>query len=111
MKKVLALVLLAGATQAHAWGDREQGILSGIAGAALLNQIAQPRYQQPYQQPYYGGVQQSAPPVFVAPTPPVRVYNLPRQGITYGRPVYEERTQWDINCNCYVRYLNQIGWD
>jgi hypothetical protein len=106
MKKLLLLAALLITTQAHAWGDREQGILSGIVGATLLNQIAQPRYQQPY----YGGVQQIAPPIFVAPTPPVRVYSLPRVPYYGATPLYEKRTQYDPNCNCYVAVYNQYGW-
>lgn len=65
MKKLIASVLLASASiPALAWGDREQGILTGIAGTILLQnlsrgdvnlqvspQVAIP--YQPYVQPYY----------------------------------------------------------
>lgn len=114
MKKTIAAVMMVVASQAHAWGDREQGIVTGIAGTLLFQHITQPRPQPQYgygQPPVVVG---SAPPIVVAPPPPPvgRIYNLPRQGLyPPGRPVYEERVQWDITCNCYVRYLNQIGWD
>ena len=61
----LSMIALVGgmtmfAGQAHAWGDREQGILTGIIGTLIIQDInrghSQPRYpqQQPqviYQQP------------------------------------------------------------
>jgi hypothetical protein len=99
MKKLLAIGVLALATtQAYAWGPREQGIVTGIAGTLLWQHVTQPRVVQ-------------APPVVVQQAPQVvvpqsRVYSLPAP-----RPIYEERTQWDYNCNCYVRIYNQIGWE
>jgi hypothetical protein len=41
MKAIIAATLIAAATQAHAWGDREQGILLGIAGTLITQQIVQ----------------------------------------------------------------------
>ena len=40
MKQVIAIVLMVLAGQAHAWGDREQGILAGVVGTILLQNIA-----------------------------------------------------------------------
>lgn len=47
-------------------------------------------------------------PVYINSQP---VYNLPTPAPVYGAtPIYEKRTQWDMNCNCYVVVYNQIGW-
>lgn len=46
-------------------------------------------------------------PVYINSTP---VYNVPQQSF-YGRtPIYEQRSQYDFNCQCYVIVYNQIGW-
>jgi hypothetical protein len=112
MKKLIPIVMMVAASQAHAWGDREQGIVTGIAGTLLFQHVMQPRTQPVQAQPPII-IGQPAPPVVIAqPAPPTaRVYNLPRQGLYSGRPVYEERMQWEYSCNCYIRVLNQIGWD
>jgi hypothetical protein len=39
-----------------------------------------------------------------------QVYNLPQVPNYGATPIYERRTQWDPNCNCYVVVYNQIGW-
>jgi hypothetical protein len=65
MKQVIAIVLMVIAGQAHAWGDREQGILAGVFGTILLQKIAQQN-----QQPVYG-----QPPVSVGEAP---VYSQPQ---------------------------------
>lgn len=78
MKKIIAglLVGMFVSTSAFAWGPREQGILSGVAGLWAFQQLqraGQPQviYQQTppviYQQtpPVY----QQAPPVIYAPQP------------------------------------------
>jgi len=65
MKQVIAIVLMVIAGQAHAWGDREQGILAGVFGTILLQKIAQQN-----QQPVYGH-----PPVSVGEAP---VYSQPQ---------------------------------
>jgi len=56
MKKVLASLLIAStiATPAMAWGEREQGILTGVAGLWVVQQLHRAGQQQPqvvYQQP------------------------------------------------------------
>ena len=38
------------------------------------------------------------------------VYNLPNPPYLGSTPIYEKRTQFDNNCNCYVIVYNQIGW-
>ena len=87
MKKIaLALLLSLGVTtSAYAWGDREQGILSGIAGILLLNKLNERPVTQQQQQPPI-----VIDPVIVSPAPPpryreyysclVRVYD-PRYGV------------------------------
>jgi hypothetical protein len=68
--KFIAGLLVAGAaTTAQAWGEREQGILTGIAGVWLFNQLTRPEPQPQYIPPP-PVVYQSAP-VYVYPSPPV----------------------------------------
>ena len=80
MKKILvtiAVITSFWSSQACAWGAREQGILSGVAGLWVYQQLSRPPvavYQQPpvvYQQP---------PTVYVYPTnvpiPPNMICNL-----------------------------------
>ena len=105
MKKlVLSIALAASAsTPAFAWGDREQGILAGVIGTMILQNTGV--IQRPpvvVQQP---PVVVQQPPVVIQQQP---VYTLPRA--QQGTPVYERRTQWDPNCNCYIVVYNQIGW-
>lgn len=73
MKKyiVAVLVCLSFSSSAFAWGPREQGVLSGVAGLWVFQQLQ--RAGQPqviYQQtpPVYP-VYQQAPPVIYAPQP------------------------------------------
>ena len=53
MKKVLASLLIAStiATPAMAWGDREQGILTGVAGLWVVQQLHRAGQQQQQPQP------------------------------------------------------------
>jgi hypothetical protein len=92
MKKILvtiAVITSFWSSQAFAWGAREQGILSGVAGLWVYQQLSRPPvavYQQPpvvvspppvvYQQP---PVVVSPPPVVYQQPPTVYVYptNVP----------------------------------
>jgi len=48
MKKlVLSLLLITVPWQAWAWGDREQGILAGIAGVWVFNKLSEANHQAP----------------------------------------------------------------
>ena len=50
MKKILATAAVVTAiisTPAYAWGDREQGILTGIVGTLILQDVNNRRLQQP----------------------------------------------------------------
>ena len=71
MKKVLVvlLVTLGFTSQAFAWGPREQGILTGVAGLWVYQQLSRPQVV----------VQQA--PVAVQPQP---VYVYPQ--VVYGAP-------------------------
>jgi hypothetical protein len=71
---VASLVISFGfASTAHAWGEREQGALAGVAGLWIFQQLSKP--QVVVQQPpvVY------APPQVVYTQPPVVVYNPVRQ--------------------------------
>lgn len=97
MKK-LVLILAMVSTSAfaqhnHHSSDRWIGpaIIGGIIGYSL-------RQPQVIVQPQQ--------PVYINSTP---VYNLP-QVQHNATPIYEKRSQYDFNCNCYVVIYNQIGW-
>jgi len=57
MKKILAtaaVIAMTATTQAHAWGEREQGILTGVIGTIILQDIYGNRnhgHHYPQQQP------------------------------------------------------------
>jgi hypothetical protein len=85
MKKVIAglLVSMMFSTSALAWGEREQGILAGVAGLWIFQQLDKA-----------GNPQQ--PPVVVYQNPPVYqqapVYQAPPVQIT--PPVVTQHQQW-----------------
>lgn len=95
MKKLILILAMvstsAFAQHYHGGGDR--WIAPAIIGGIIGYNMRQPQVI----------VQ---PPVYINSTP---VYNLPQvqQGAT---PIYEKRSQYDFNCNCYVVIYNQIGW-
>lgn len=78
-KLLVCGVMSAAMSSAWAWGDREQGILGGLAGAWLLGRVLQaPHDSQPL-----------PPPVVVQPQPPVYVYpSSPPQVYYYGPTCY-----------------------
>lgn len=101
MKTVIALIIAAlTAGSAHAWGDREQGVLAGIVGTLIIQHIQRDNHakQSPPQVVY-----ESRPPVvFYRQLPPVILQDAPQvmcpQGTAgfyilrhdrYGRPFYE----------------------
>lgn len=86
-KFITGMILSSAITAAHAWGDREQGILAGIAGYWLYNQLNRNDPQPPAPP-----VVQQNPPVYVYPAPPVysyrpRCYQVPTVD-QYGRVLY-----------------------
>jgi len=68
-------------SSAQAWGEREQGVLQGLAGAWLLGRMLQ--NNEPQQPPPV--VVQPPPPVYVYPSPPVYY----RQPQCYAVPYYD----------------------
>jgi hypothetical protein len=95
MKKLLASLSILAASAVHA-GPHNHGHIGGhnvwplVIGGTIGYVIG--RQTQPVYNNY--------PPVYNLP-------HAPRYGAT---PIYERRTQWDPNCNCYVVVYNQIGW-
>ena len=98
MKKLIALLAIV-STNAFAHG---YGGWYGNGGSVLVPMII-------------GGAigwtlsQNQRPPNVYNNTP--RVYNIntapPYPGAT---PVYQQRTQWEPSCNCYIVVYAQIGW-
>ncbi len=91
MKKKLSSFIVAGlvascgyAPAAHAWGAHEQGILTGIAGLWVFQQLSKPPV-----------VVQQTPPVYVPAQPPQTVYVYPTTApvIVYPGRVCELRSE------------------
>jgi hypothetical protein len=109
MKKFIALLALV-STTAFANGYRHHGhnssniwvplIIGGVIGYGMNQNQRQPEPIVIQQLPQ--------PPVYIN-TP--KVYNLgsppPYQGAT---PLYQQRSQWEPSCNCYIVVYAQIGW-
>ena len=109
MKKLIASLFLSASAIAYA-GPHHHGpnvggmnvwplIIGGTIGYTIANQQRPVIVQQP------SVVVQ--PPVYNNSYP---VYNLPTAPYQGATPLYEKRTQFDPNCNCYVVVYNQIGW-
>lgn len=91
MKKlllILALVATSAQAQHHHHGYGGNWVAPLIIGGAI------------------GYSLRSNQPVYINSQP---VYNLPTP-VYSATPIYEKRTQYDPNCNCYVVVYNQIGW-
>jgi len=98
MKKLIAILLIVGSSavsaQHHGYGHYRGGYGGGwvaplVLGGALGYIIARPPVV----------VQQ--PPV-VVPPPPVVVQS--------PVPIFQEVLQYNIECQCYVKTYQQIGW-
>lgn len=96
-KLIVATVLALTAIHAQAWGDREQGIVAGIAGTLLLQRLTQPQY---------------APPVYTHPpvvqTPPPYYPGTVYPSYTH-RPMYRMVDVYVPECNCYRTVQVQIN--
>lgn len=110
MKRLIASILIATSGIAYAGPHYHNSptvggmgvwplIVGGTIGYVIANQ------QKPV-------VVQSAPVVVQPPiyTNSSPVYNLPQAPYSGATPLYEKRTQFDPNCNCYIVVYNQIGW-
>jgi len=92
----LTVVMLSAASPAMAWGAREQGIVTGVVGAVIVQQLMQPR------------VIVAAPP-----PPPLYIVNpgYPPRVVPYypgmsspdfiHRPMYRSVDIFIPECNCY----------
>ena len=106
MKKALssfiAVALVAScsyAPAAHAWGAREQGILTGVAGLWVYQQLAKPSvavqppvYIPQHQPPVY--IQQHQPPVYVPQPQTVYVYPTTAPIVQLPNTVCELRSEY-----------------
>ena len=79
-KSIVKLLITAGIASATApalaWGEREQGILSGLAGAWIIGRMLQPDPPPPPPAVYY--YNEPPPPVYYAPPPVVHYYHPPK---------------------------------
>ena len=104
MKKILTLVtmtiaiLVITASSAFAWGALEQGILWGIGGTLVGQQII-----RQHQQPVY--VQQ----VPVYPQHPQGYYYQPTPNRFTYRPMYRIVDVWIPECQCYRQVMIQVN--
>ena len=79
MKTLVAVLLVLVASVAHAWGDREQGILTGIVVGQVL---APPRVE--VERVYVRPREYVEPRVYIEP----RIYVRPGPEIFYDRPYH-----------------------
>lgn len=108
MKKFAIAVIAVFSTAAMAWGDREQGVLQGIAGTLILQHMLDNSHT---------GVRVAPPPYVVAPQPPVPEYHY--QPRPYPRPDYGQyhrhpRTIYDRvpgGCPPGTREFFSRAWD
>lgn len=95
MKKTLvATVLLSAATSSFAWGDREQGILTGIVGTLIVQHASQNTEQT------QGGRVRPTQPMIIYPSVPVYV----------PVPTHRVESYYPSTQQCVTRiYHNQSG--
>lgn len=101
MKTLSKLLIVLGLTfsissPSFAWGDREQGIVTGIAGTLLWQHLAQPKG--------YASVPTAYPATLSVPYYPGTVY----RDYTY-RPMYKAVDVFIPECNCYRTVMVQIN--
>lgn len=118
MKKFIALLALVSTTAFAAGGHGSHGSHgyysghysgSNIWAPLIIGGIIGYGMNQNQRQPDTVIIQQAPqPPVYIN-TP--KVYNIgtppPYEGAT---PLYQQRSQWEPSCNCYVTVYAQIGW-
>lgn len=97
MKKIaLFVAAVAVASQAQAWGDREQGILAGIAGTVIIQHIMESNRERRAPQPDIRPEVQVSPPLVLNRPAPVYT-NRPLH--CTSRPVL-----WDQYTGNPIRY-------
>lgn len=109
MKKTILIALLALASSAasaqhyHGHGGENRWVAPLIIGGVIGYAIRQNQpVQQQQQQPVI--VYQERQPVYTPQHVP-QTYQLPPP-----RPVYKEVSEFDVNCQCYVQVVRQVGW-
>lgn len=99
MKKVISslLVSMVFSTSAMAWGEREQGVVTGIAGLWIFQQLNKVGEQQPTV------IVQQQPQVIYQQQPQVIYQQAPRQQYCEWTPVIDQfGTQRGVH-HCYYR--------
>jgi hypothetical protein len=109
MKKLIVLLALV-STTAFAGGGHGGHHYGGsnIWAPLIIGGVIGYGMSQNQRQPEPVIIQQAPQPVYIN-TP--KVYNMesppPYRGAT---PLYQQRSQWEPSCNCYVVVYAQIGW-
>lgn len=85
-----ALTVITASTPALAWGAREQGILAGIAGTILVQEITRDRQPQVHTAPPVISHRGTYHPMIIAPNIDPRVYRPQMQPpVQYMCPVFD----------------------
>lgn len=94
MKIIFLVMSLVLSSQAFAWGDREQGVMVGIAAGYLLNQVSHHRQEQVVI------IQQERLPTIIRHQPQVIYVDRQPRRMTRG-------WHYDRHCNCYYEVWNE----
>ena len=112
MKTLIAITiaLFGLTTQAHAWGQREQGALAGAAGVLLLQHVLKDRSNQNGYPPVYTGhPAPQQPQVIYAPQqPPVQV--IISEGFRGQERICRTIQVWDPTGRFYYGDRQECGW-
>lgn len=104
MNKILATVILALAahTPAWAWGDREQGLVAGIIGTIIMQEITRPQQSQVLTMPPVISHRGTYHPIIVSPTIDPRVYR-PEMALPIQLPPVQPQ------CAIFDQYGRVVG--
>jgi hypothetical protein len=113
MKTLIAIMisLLGVSTEAHAWGQREQGALAGAAGVILLQHMLKDRSNQNGYPPVYSGQPMPQQPqvVYQQPQqPPIQV--IISDGFRGQERVCRTVQIWDPSGQFYYGDRRECGW-
>jgi hypothetical protein len=110
LSAVLAVVSLSATGQAHAWGAREQGIVTGIVGTIVAQQLFRPPVVVAPPPVAAVPVPVPVPPPVAYPVAPPMVPYYP--GTVYPdyiyRPMFKDVDVWIPECQCYRTMRVQI---